>query len=429
MSDSTLLPPYFAYQSDQLWLEQVNLTEIAQQVGTPTYVYSAGAIRENYQNYTHAFKEAGLKLQLCYALKANSNLAVVGLLEKLGAGADVVSGGELYRALKAGVSHDKIVFAGVGKTIAEIDMALKSGVRAFNVESEAELYLIEQRATAVGLNARISFRLNPNVEAHTHQYITTGRDYNKFGLSPEVVKKLAKYAAKSPHLWLVGLQCHIGSQLLDVAPIGQAVAVLANLAIEIEQENSIELEYLDIGGGLGIAYNQREEQTASAQALAQTVAAELGKFKHKWPLLAEPGRWIVGNAGVLLTQTLFLKENATAHFVIVDAAMNDLIRPALYQAYHEIVPLNLPTDATTQEYEVVGPVCESADFLAHGRQLPTITSGDYLAVLGAGAYGFTMSSNYNSRGRAAEVLVEDNKWRIIRPRETYEDLIRTEELY
>jgi diaminopimelate decarboxylase len=429
MPESTLLPPQFAYKNNQLWLEQVNLAEVAAQVGTPTYVYSAGAIRENYQTYTHAFKEAGLKLQLCYALKACSNLAVVGLLAKEGAGADVVSGGELYRALKAGVTHDKIVFAGVGKTVPEIDMALKTGVKAFNVESEAELYLIEQRAMAVGLNARVSFRLNPNVEAHTHHYITTGRDYNKFGLSPELVKKLAKYATKSPHLWLVGVQCHIGSQLLEIAPLGQAVAVLANLALEIEQENNIMLEYLDIGGGLGIAYNQREEQTASPVVLAQTVAAELAKFKRQWSLVAEPGRWMVGNAGVLLTQTLYLKENDTTRFAIIDAAMNDLIRPALYQAYHEIIPLKLPADAATLEYEVVGPVCESADFLAHGRQLPIISSGDYLAVLGAGAYSFSMSSNYNSRGRAAEVLVENNKWRVIRPRETYEDLIRTEALY
>ena len=273
-------------------------------------------------------------------------------------------------------------------------------------------------------------RVNPDVEAHTHHYITTGKKANKFGMPVAQVTRLAGRVAKSPHLRLVGLQSHIGSQLLEVAPLAEALRVVVGLALEIEQTENVALDYLDIGGGLGVAYNLREEQTASPEKLAALVKAVLADYPKRWPLLCEPGRWLVANAGVLLTEVLYLKENEIADespsFAIVDAAMNDLIRPSLYQAYHEIVPLQLETGRELTNYEVVGPVCESGDFLAHARNLPSLQTGEKLAILGAGAYSFSMSSNYNSRGRAAEVLVDGANWKIVRPRETYEDLVKGE---
>jgi len=425
------LPPGFSYREGQLYLEELKLSEIAREVGTPCFVYGANVLRQNYQRYTTAFAEAGLDLSVCYALKACSNLAVVRLFGEEGAGADVVSGGELFRALKAGIASDKIVFAGVGKTSAEIEMGLNAGIRAFNVESEPELELIEQRAKALERIARVSMRVNPDVEAHTHHYITTGKKANKFGMPVAQVTRLAGRVAKSPYLRLVGLQSHIGSQLLEVEPLAEALRVVAGLALKIERDENIALDYLDIGGGLGVAYNLREEQTASPEKLAALVKEVLADYPKSWPLLCEPGRWLVANAGVLLTEVLYLKEDGSddensPHFAIVDAAMNDLIRPSLYQAYHEIVPLQLEPDRELTNYEIVGPVCESGDFLAHARPLPGLQAGEKLAILGAGAYSFSMSSNYNSRGRAAEVLVDGTNWKIIRSRETYEDLVRGE---
>ncbi len=425
------LPPGFSYRHNQLYLEELKLADIAQEVSTPCFVYGSNVLRQNYRRYTTAFAEAGLDLSVCYALKACSNLTVVRLFGEEGAGADVVSGGELFRVLKAGIAPERVVFAGVGKTMAEIDMGLKAGIQAFNVESEPELELIEQRAKALGQVASVSVRVNPDVEAHTHHYITTGKKANKFGLPVSQIKRLAGRISKSSYLRLVGLQSHIGSQLLEVEPLAEALRVVASLALEIEQSENIQLDYLDIGGGLGVAYNLREEQTASPEKLAGLVKEVLADYPKRWPLLAEPGRWLVGNAGVLLTEVLYIKEteardNDSPCFAIVDAAMNDLIRPSLYQAYHEIVPLELTLDRELTSYEVVGPVCESGDFLAHGRSLPELCAGEKLALLGAGAYSFSMSSNYNSRGRAAEVLVDGEDWKVIRQRESYEDLVRGE---
>ncbi|MEI7555237.1 diaminopimelate decarboxylase [Candidatus Chlorohelix sp.] len=422
----TNLSNKFQYRDNRLFIEDIELGEIANKVGTPCYIYSASAIRERYRQYARAFLIAGLEAEIFYAVKACSNLEIIRLLANEGAGADVVSGGELLRAIKADVPAHNIVFAGVGKTKHEIGLGLKSGIRAFNVESEPELRLIERVAEQLGLSARISLRLNPGVNPHTHAYITTGQRGNKFGISYEQALELARYATKSPYLWLVGVQCHIGSQLHELEPIGESITRLVDLAQTIEKQNNCALEYLDIGGGLGVAYKLSEEQAASPEALAQLVANALAKYGRNWKILTEPGRWIVAEAGALLTEVLFLKRDSETNFAIVDAAMNDLIRPSLYQAYHEIAPLVEPLNSDLISYDVVGPVCESGDFLAQNRALPLLEEGMKLAILGAGAYGFSMSSNYNSRPRAAEILVEENNWRIIRSRETFEDLIRGE---
>ncbi|NWJ45589.1 MAG: diaminopimelate decarboxylase [Chloroflexi bacterium] len=420
------LPNKFEYRDNHLFIDNIELGEIANKVGTPCYVYSASAICERYRQYTRAFLIAGLEAEIFYAVKACSNLEIIRLLANEGAGADVVSGGELLRAMKAGVPAHKIVFAGVGKTAKEIELGLKSGIRAFNVESEPELRLIERLAKQLSLHARISLRLNPGVDPHTHAYITTGQRGNKFGISYEQALELARYATNSPYLWLVGVQCHIGSQLHELEPISEAANRLAELAQTVERQNNCALEYLDIGGGLGVAYRLAEEQAASPEALAQLVATTLARYGRNWKILAEPGRWLVAEAGTLLTEVLFLKSDTETTFAIVDAAMNDLIRPSLYQAYHEIVPLVEPLNSDLINYDVVGPVCESGDFLAQNRALPLLEEGMKLAILSAGAYGFSMSSNYNSRPRAAEILVEGDNWRSIRARETFEDLIRAE---
>ncbi len=430
MKTTDNLPPGFAYRTGTLHLEDVNLAELAREVGTPAFVYSAGVLRRNYREYTTAFREAGLDLSLCYAVKACSNLSVIRTLAELGAGADVVSGGELYRATRAGVPPSKIVFAGVGKTAAEIRQALDAGIMAFNIESEAELDLLEKLAGEAGKVAGVSIRVNPDVDAHTHHYITTGRQRNKFGLPVADAARLARRIIASPALKLRGLQSHIGSQLLKVEPLVEAMRVIAGLAIELERETGVGLEYLDAGGGLGVAYRLGEEKTASPAELAQGLAGLFKELGRSWPLLAEPGRWMVANAGVLLTRVLYLKEHQaedSTRFAIVDAAMNDLLRPSLYQAYHEIIPVTPETNTAEFSYEVVGPVCESGDFFAHDRTLPQVKQDDLLALLGAGAYGFSMASNYNSRGRAAEILVDGANWRVARRRENYEDLVRGEE--
>ena len=419
------LPPYFTYKGGQLHIEKVSLDAIAVEFGTPCYVYAANSIREAYNRYQTAFAEAELDLSLCYAVKANSNLAILRLLSRLGAGADVVSGGELFRANAAGIPPAKIVFAGVGKTAAEIDFALTKHIRAFNIESAGELALLEQRAQASStLSIAISIRCNPDVAADTHPYITTGTNNNKFGVTFAQARELAGYIARSDVLQLHALQMHIGSQLLTIQPLAEAFRRLLILAAQVEEQTGQPLKYLDIGGGLGVRYT--DEVPAQPAALAQAIGEIMAAHGRYYPLVAEPGRYLVAEAGTLLTQVLYLKSQAEVNFAIVDAAMNDLLRPALYQAKHQIVPLLEGQNIGKQTYEVVGPVCESGDWLGHEVNLPKLESGARLAILSAGAYGFAMASNYNSRLRPAEVLVDGNRVELIRRRETFEDLIAAE---
>jgi diaminopimelate decarboxylase len=425
---STELPPFLAYRKGRLYLEELALEELGAQFGTPVYIYSAGALRAAYQRYLQAFTSVGLNLSLCYAIKANSNLSIIRLFGELGAGADVVSGGELYRALQAGIAPEQIVFAGVGKTAAEMDYALEQKIGTFNIESASELALLERRAVAVGQEARVSIRVNPNVDAQTHPYIATGRNHNKFGLNPTQSLELARYAAGSASLFLVGLQMHIGSQVLQVGPLVEAFKCLLSLASQLEVEE-IYLEQLDLGGGLGVTY--QDEQPEQPDKLAAAIADLLKEHQSKQPyrLISEPGRYLTANAGVLATSVLYIKQGELVDpcFAIVDAGMNDLIRPALYNAKHRIMPLHERPGALSQVYEVVGPVCESGDFLGHEVTLTELKEGDMLGLLGAGAYGFSMASNYNSRLRPPEILVDEYTARLIRHRETYEDLVFLED--
>lgn len=427
MENNDWLPPYFEYRTDEFFLEEVELDSLARRFGTPCYVYSAGAIRAAYGRYQAGFSGANLNLSLCYAVKANSNLEILRLLGELGAGADVVSAGELYRAFAAGIPAGKIVFAGVGKTAAEIDYALEKNIRAFNLESAGEMALLERRALELGQRGvGVSLRFNPDVEAHTHPYITTGKNSNKFGLPAATIRQLSQTIERSPALKLRGLQMHIGSQLLQVEPIVEAFEKLLDLAEQVETLTGQTLEYLDIGGGLGASYTG--EIPPRPAELAEALAAAMRKRNKDYPLLAEPGRYLVAEAGTLLTEVLYLKtgEGEGVNFAIVDAGMNDLIRPALYQASHKIVPLQRPDKATGQTYEVVGPVCETGDWLGHGVPLPELSGGERLAILSAGAYGFTMASNYNSRPRPPEILVDGSVSKVIRRRETFEDLVAGE---
>jgi diaminopimelate decarboxylase len=425
------LPPYFEYRAGELWLEEVDLEDLARQFGTPCYVYSAGAIRAAYRRYREGFAGARVKLDLCYAVKANSNLAILGLLGELGAGADVVSAGELYRAIKAGIPAGKIVFAGVGKTAAEIDYALERNIRAFNLESAGEMALLDRRAQALGkTGVGVSLRFNPDVEAHTHPYITTGKNFNKFGLPAATVRQLGLELQQSPALRLRGLQMHIGSQLLQIEPVLEAFEKLLDLTAQVEELTGQNLEYLDIGGGLGASYSG--EIPPKPAELAEALAGAMRKRAKTYSLLAEPGRYLVAEAGALLTEVLYLKAGEAAeggaNFAIVDAGMNDLIRPALYQASHKIVPLKVQKGRDQRTYEVVGPVCETGDWLGRGVILPELSGGERLAILSAGAYGFTMASNYNSRPRPPEILVDGSAVRLIRRRETFEDLVAGESL-
>jgi diaminopimelate decarboxylase len=422
------LPPHFEYYNGELCLDGVSLDEVARQFGTPCYVYSARTIREAYHRYTKAFAEANLNLTLCYAVKANSNLSILRLLARLGAGADVVSAGEMYRAIEAGIKPDKIVFAGVGKTIAEIDYALSQNICAFNVESWGELELIIERAQVLGLPKKsvgISIRVNPDVDAVTHPYHTTGKKNNKFGSAVPTAKELARVVHNTPQLKLKALQMHIGSQLLDIMPIVEAFKRLLALATEIEAKSGQEFEYLDIGGGLGASYTGETPQ--QPDVLAGLVAQVLAENGRSYPIFTEPGRFLVAEAGVMLTDVLFIKRNEEVNFAIVDAGMNDLIRPALYQAVHKIIPL-AKSEATPENYEVVGPVCESGDWLGHAVPLAGVKTGSRLAMLTAGAYCFVMTSNYNTRLRPPEILIDNGLVSLIRKRETLADLLANERL-
>lgn len=412
--------PYntFRYVGRDLWVEGQRLSDLADRWGTPLYVYSAEKIRDQFRRFDRAF--ASVPHTVCYALKANSNIGVVNVLAKEGAGADIVSGGELARALKAGVPAARIVFSGVGKTEPEMAAALKAGLLMFNVESAEELNALERVAARLRRAAPVSIRVNPNVAVDTHHHITTGKAENKFGVSLGEAERLYRWAAQRPWLRLVGLQAHIGSQLLDVRPYGETLDKLLALMDRLEK-TGIFLHVLDVGGGLGVAY--KNDRSADPAALARELLPRLKNRNVR--LLFEPGRFLVAEAGCLLTRVLYRKEPGHKNFVIVDAAMNDLARPALYDAYHPIWPTRKAT-AARYVADVVGPVCESGDFLAKARAVPRPQAGDLWAVMAAGAYGFSMSSQYNTRPRAAEVLVDGQKAHLIRRRETFADLTRGE---
>ncbi|PYI94217.1 MAG: diaminopimelate decarboxylase [Verrucomicrobia bacterium] len=428
----------FHYREGELYCEEVALRRAADEFGTPLYVYSAGTILDHYRRLDAAL--VPLDHLICYAVKANSNGAILKLLADAGAGFDIVSGGELFRVLKAGGTAAKCTFAGVGKSREEIEYALAEGVLSFNVESEAELERIDRIARSKGVKAPIALRVNPDVDAGTHRYVSTGRSENKFGIGLDHVAAVYEQAARLPNLSIRGVQMHIGSQITDAAPFAEAIAKVAPLIEELKQRYP--LEFFSVGGGIGIVYESsfasgsrdwwtEKDRVAATMTLPLTIADYAATIvpplrEIGLRVLLEPGRLLVGNAGVLLTRVRYLKQAAQKKFVIVDAGMNDLIRPALYQSYHEIVPVREPSDKARESVDVVGPVCESGDFFAQDRELPPVNEGELLALMSAGAYGFAMASNYNSRPLPAEVLVQGDRFSLIRQRQTTEDLIRDE---
>ena len=409
----------FYYSEADLYCEGVPLADVAARVGTPAYVYSSQGILENYAAYNESFGD--LPHTVCYAVKANSSLAVLALLAKAGAGFDIVSGGELYRVLEAGGDPSKVVFSGVGKTAEEVEYAIENGIHSFNCESEAELALIDAIAARRGVKAGFAVRVNPDVDPSTHPYISTGLSEHKFGIAIAEARGVYERARSLRHLVAEGVSCHIGSQILDPSPILEAVDKVVALA-DCLRGAGFPIRHLDLGGGLGVAYRSGE----SAPPIREFIRSLDGRMRASGlTVMVEPGRSIAGPAGVMLTRVLYRKKSGEKEFVVVDAAMNDLIRPSLYSAHHEIVPLRR-RDLPRITADVVGPVCETGDFLARDREMANVTSGDFLAVRTAGAYGFVLSSNYNSRPRAPEVLVEGSRYRVIRRRETYADLVRGE---
>ncbi|WP_295373928.1 diaminopimelate decarboxylase [uncultured Pseudacidovorax sp.] len=421
----TVLPgqPHIAREGGTLRVEQADLQALAREHGTPLFVYSKQWMLDALAAYRRGFE--GRDALVCYAMKANSSLGVLRVFAEAGCGFDIVSGGELARVLAAGADARKVIFSGVGKTRAEMRQALDAGIACFNVESEAELDVLSDVAVAAGKRAPVSLRINPNVDAKTHPYISTGLKGNKFGIAHDRAVEVYRHAASLPGLTVVGIDCHIGSQITEASPYLDALERVLDLVQAIEAQD-IRLQHLDFGGGLGIDYNGDTPPAADAlwqQLLARLDARGFGDRK----LVIEPGRSLVGNAGVCLTEVLYTKPGEEKNFCIVDAAMNDLPRPAMYEAFHRIEPVVLKADAEPVRYDVVGPVCESGDWLGRDRDL-AVQSGDLLAVLSAGAYCMSMASNYNTRGRAAEVLVSGAEARLIRRRETVEDQLRAEQL-
>lgn len=411
---------FFNYQNQQLLAEQVPLLDIAKRFGTPCYVYSRAALEQAFLAYQQALGDKKRHL-ICYAVKANSNIAVLNVLARLGAGFDIVSIGELERVLRAGGDPGKVVFSGVAKTAAEIERALLVGIHCFNVESEAELERINAVAARLGKTAPVSIRVNPDVDANTHPYISTGLKENKFGIDINTALDVYTKAQAMGHVKIKGIDCHIGSQLTETAPFVDALKRVLGLMDKLA-EKGIEIEHLDLGGGLGVCY--KDEEPPTPQEYIAALKTELGH--RDIALIFEPGRSISANAGVLLSQVEFLKPGSEKNFAIIDAAMNDMIRPSLYQAWLDLVPLAL-REGEGEEYDFVGPVCETGDFLAKQRRL-NIVSGDVLALKGSGAYGFTMSSNYNSRPKLAEIMVDGDRVYQIRARESLDDLMRGESL-
>lgn len=412
---------YFNYKNDQLMAEEISVKQLAQQFGTPLYVYS----RATLERHWHAFDSAlqGHPHLICFAVKSNPNIALLNLLAKLGSGFDIVSQGELERVLAAGGEANKVVFSGVAKSHTEIERALEVGIRCFNVESEAELLRINQVAEKLGKKAPISLRVNPDVDAKTHPYISTGLKKNKFGVSVERAREVYRLAKTLPHIQIVGMDCHIGSQLTELQPFLDSADRLLVLLEQLRQDG-IELQHLDLGGGLGVRYSDETPPHPTEYA-----SALLAKFKQypELEIILEPGRAISANAGILVTKVEYLKSNEDFNFAIVDAGMNDMIRPALYQAYMEIIEADRTLDRESKVYDVVGPICETSDFLGKGRSL-AIAAGDFIVQRSAGAYGASMASNYNSHPRAAEVLVDGDKAHLIKRRERFEELWACEQL-
>jgi len=413
---------YFSYREGTLHCEAVPVKEIVSRTGTPVYIYSRAALLDRYREIKRAF--APCKPLVCFSVKANSNINLLRVLARRGSGFDVVSGGELYRALQAGALPRKIVFAGVGKTAEEIAYALESGILIFNVESEEELAQIDEVARKKGRRASVALRLNPDVEPGTHRYLTTGKKETKFGIDIGTAREIVERIKNYPGVRMRGIHMHIGSQITDPSPYARALRKGAEF-VEYCREKGVGLRYMNIGGGFGIQYD--EKPAPPAARFAEKILPIVEKTGLR--LILEPGRFIVGNAGILVTSVIYTKPSVASNgkiFAICDAAMNDLIRPTLYHAYHRISPVELRDGREEKLYDIVGPVCESGDFLAKERKIPAVTSGDLLCVFSAGAYGFSMSSNYNSRPRACEVLVAGRNFAVIRRRETYEDLIKPE---
>jgi diaminopimelate decarboxylase len=437
----------FRYRDGHLYCEDVDLTRIATELGTPAYVYSAGTILDHYARLDAAL--APLDHLVCYAVKANSNRTILNLLVRAGAGFDIVSGGELFRVLAAGGDPAKCTFAGVGKSADEIEYALERGVHSFNVESEAELETIERIASAKNMRAPIALRVNPDVDPHTHKYISTGSQENKFGIALNQVRAVYERAARMSNIEIVGVQMHIGSQITEAKPFASAIEKVASLVRELKSKYAI--QFFSIGGGMGIIYRRALESGTgkwwrdhgpagagsafSVRDYAEAIVPSLRDLDIR--ILVEPGRFLIGNAGVLLTRVRYIKQTGSRKFAIVDAGMNDLIRPALYQSYHEIVPCSasvsdadpstsMSPSKSLEKIDIVGPVCESGDFFALDREMPELREGDLLAIMSTGAYGFVMASNYNSRPLPAEALVRGDKFALIRKRQKWDDLLREE---
>ena len=408
----------FIFKENELYCENVPVKEIADSVGTPFYLYSLATLRRHFNVFDESSRV--LNSLVCYSVKANSNIAILNFLFKMGWGADIVSGGELFRAINAGVDTGKVVYSGVGKTEAEIEYAIKSNILMFNVESLPEVFLIDKVAGRLNTKARISFRINPNVDPKTHPYISTGLKKNKFGISIKHAVSAYETAKELKNIDVIGLDCHIGSQLTEISPFNDAVEIIKELLGRITAKG-FDIKYLDLGGGLGITYeNEMPPHPSTYMNSIKNILKNYGGT-----VIFEPGRLIVGNGGIFVAKVTYVKDTGSKNFIITDGGMNDLIRPALYEAYHEIVPV-IKKEGPKIKADIVGPICESADFFGKDRVLNSVSDGDLIAVFSAGAYGFSMSSNYNSRPRAAEVLVDKDEFYIIRNRETYEDLINKE---
>ena len=414
---------HFTYRNGVLHAEDVSLKALADEVGTPFYCYSSATLERHYRVMDQAF--AGTDHMICYAMKANSNQAVIRTMAELGAGMDVVSEGELRRALAAGVPARKIVFSGVGKTAREMALALREGIACFNVESEPELELLSDVARRVGQRAPVSIRVNPDVDAKTHHKISTGKAEDKFGIAYKRARAVYARAAQLPAIDVAGIDMHIGSQITELAPFEKAFQLMADLTAELRGDGH-NIRHLDLGGGLGIPYRGDNDVPPHPDEYAAMVKRRLGHLNLK--LMLEPGRMIVGNAGVMVSRVIYVKDGDEKHFIIQDAAMNDLIRPTLYDAHHDIIPVAEPVAGDMMLADVVGPVCESGDYLAKGRRLPRMEQGDLIATMTAGAYGAVQAGSYNTRPLIAEVLVKDGKWALIRPRQTYEELIGMDRL-
>jgi diaminopimelate decarboxylase len=412
---------HFTYRENELYCENVPVQKIAAEIGTPFYLYSHATLTRHFNAFSEAF--AGIKKLICFSAKANTNLAILKLFATAGCGLDIVSGGELFRGIQAGFAADRIVYSGVGKRVDEIDYALKSDILMFNLESLDELKLINQRAGQLKQRARIAIRVNPDVDPKTHPYISTGLMKNKFGIDTAAALEGYRLAVSLENIEIVGIDCHIGSQITEAGPFEEALKCIKALIQQLKSDLGIQIQYIDMGGGLGITY--ADETPPSLKEYARSFVKNLEGMDLT--LILEPGRVLVGNAGVLVTRVLYKKKGKAKNFVIVDAAMNDLMRPTLYNAFHAIEPV-VRNQAPLTVADVVGPICESGDFLAVDRDLPEASAGDLLAVMSTGAYGFVMSSNYCSRTRVAEVMVKDNQYHVVRQRENYQDLVQGESI-